>query len=207
MADDTKSFFQTLPGILTASATALTAITGLIIALNQVGFFRSSPQPIPVATTGAQAPTPVQQASAAGQPRSGGGTSDALTGVWLNTLVSSRNGKPDSRLVIRRRSDGALTLQGWGDCEPKECDWGVAPLEIVAGDPRTDLTRLHATTKLVHVVPSKNREEVTYLTLRGTSTANSLNLKRRFESYDNGQLSNRIEKTLTFTKQEPGARE
>jgi hypothetical protein len=77
----------------------------------------------------------------------------------------------------------------------------MAPLEGIAGDFGTDLSKLHATTKLIHVVSSKNREEVTYLTLDGTGTPNTLTVKRRFESYDNGQLSNRIEKILTFTKQ------
>ncbi|MFK7908942.1 MAG: hypothetical protein AB8B69_27685, partial [Chitinophagales bacterium] len=37
-SSNNKSFFQTLPGVLTATATLITAIVGLITVLNQVGF-------------------------------------------------------------------------------------------------------------------------------------------------------------------------
>jgi hypothetical protein len=215
MADEpeAKSFWLTLPGALTAAATFLTAATGLIVTLNQIGYFGKSPAPVasnatiatPVATTVPQAastaPIPVPNESVGVPPLANAGNNGALVGVWLNNLLSPRNGKPDSRLVIRRRPDGTLTLQGWGNCEPKECDWGVAPLEVVAGDTNTDLTGLRATTKLVHVVSSRNTEEVTYLTLKGTGVPNSLMSTRRFELYVNGHLKVDKEKTLAFTRQ------
>jgi hypothetical protein len=220
MADESKSFFQTLPGILTTTATVVTAITGLIIALNQAGFFHNS-ESAPVATTAPQpsagaAPPMVQASVTNGQqtapvPTNGSATNatggEALTGVWLNTLIDPHNGRPDSRLIIRRRSDGTLTLQGWGNCGPMDCDWGLAPLEVVTGGSGSDLSGLRATTKLVHVVPDKNVAEITYLTLRGTGAANTLAVKRRFESYNNGQLGTRIEKSLTFAKQARGTQQ
>jgi hypothetical protein len=82
MPDDSKSFFQTIPGILSAAATVLTAITGLIIALNQVGLFHSSP-PSATSATG-----PAGQPSVASGSGAGANSSDALTGMWLNTLIS-----------------------------------------------------------------------------------------------------------------------
>jgi hypothetical protein len=42
---------------------------------------------------------------------------------------------------------------------PVECDWGVAPLEIIAGNPATGLNGLWAKTKLVRVPPNANRED------------------------------------------------
>jgi hypothetical protein len=46
MAEQPKpqSWWQTLPGILTAAAAIITAITGLVVALHQVGFFRNDGQ-------------------------------------------------------------------------------------------------------------------------------------------------------------------
>lgn len=39
---DKKNFWQTVPGIITGIAGTLTAITGLILALNQIGFFQKN---------------------------------------------------------------------------------------------------------------------------------------------------------------------
>jgi len=39
-------WWQTVPGILTATATIITAVTGLIIALNQIGVFNKKTQPV-----------------------------------------------------------------------------------------------------------------------------------------------------------------
>jgi hypothetical protein len=46
MAEEGKSFWSTIPGIITAFATLITAIGGFIVVLNQVGVFgtRSEPQ-------------------------------------------------------------------------------------------------------------------------------------------------------------------
>jgi hypothetical protein len=43
---ESRAWWQTLPGLLTAGAAVLTAITGLLLALNQVGLFHHSPPPL-----------------------------------------------------------------------------------------------------------------------------------------------------------------
>jgi hypothetical protein len=40
-----QSWWKTLPGLLTAAAATITAITGLIVAVHQTGFFDHGPQP------------------------------------------------------------------------------------------------------------------------------------------------------------------
>jgi len=42
-----SSWWQTLPGLLTALGAVLTAVTGLVLALNQIGFFSSTRVPNP----------------------------------------------------------------------------------------------------------------------------------------------------------------
>lgn len=42
---ESKGWWQTLPGLLTAAATVITAVAGLLVALHQVGFFARNPQP------------------------------------------------------------------------------------------------------------------------------------------------------------------
>ena len=53
-----KGWWQTLPGMLTAGAGIITAITGLLLALNQTGMFHRSP-----AAQTEQTSSPAQQAS------------------------------------------------------------------------------------------------------------------------------------------------
>jgi hypothetical protein len=62
MAEDQKSqgWWQTVPGILTATAGIITAIAGLIVALHQAGVFATAPRqgpPPPSSTTTASPPT------------------------------------------------------------------------------------------------------------------------------------------------------
>lgn len=42
---ESKAWWQTLPGLLTAGAAILTALTGFLVALNQIGFFHHHPPP------------------------------------------------------------------------------------------------------------------------------------------------------------------
>ncbi len=46
-----KGWWQTLPGLLTASAGIITAVTGLLVAVHQTGIFNRSSQPAPQAQT------------------------------------------------------------------------------------------------------------------------------------------------------------
>lgn len=52
---ESRAWWQTLPGLLTAGAAVLTAITGLLLALNQIGLFRHSHPPPGSAPSGAAA--------------------------------------------------------------------------------------------------------------------------------------------------------
>ena len=45
MPEEPKSFWSTIPGIITAIATLITAIGGFLVVLNQVGVFGSKPEP------------------------------------------------------------------------------------------------------------------------------------------------------------------
>jgi hypothetical protein len=215
MADEqgAKSFWQTIPGFMTGLATVLTAITGLVIALNQIGYFqKSSPDRPASGATAAQAlsgakvavsgatPIAVARPPMERRPTLGRVPEDALSGIWLNNSISAKNGRPEGRLVITRLPQGTLIIQGWGNCEPKECNWGAGPLQIVTGNSRRDFNGLHATAKLIHVAPAKNREDVNYLTLNGTGLPNSLAVRRRYEAYIDGQLHTQIERIAVYSR-------
>jgi len=65
-----QSWWQTLPGILTATAAVITALTGAILGLYQVGVFTGGGRPAPQAhsTTAPQAQPTVPQGSNASAP-------------------------------------------------------------------------------------------------------------------------------------------
>jgi eukaryotic-like serine/threonine-protein kinase len=56
-SSDAKSWWQTLPGIFTAAAATLTAITGLILALNQIGVFSPKKEVAATGNTATQSST------------------------------------------------------------------------------------------------------------------------------------------------------
>ena len=71
MAQDKQgSFWLTLPGMLTGAAAVVTAVTGLILALNQVGIF-SEDEPAGVSATAASQ------------------TADEIAGRWIGTAASA----------------------------------------------------------------------------------------------------------------------
>jgi hypothetical protein len=65
---ESKVWWQTLPGLLTAAAAILTAVTGLLVALNQIGLFHHAQPPAPVPSTTSES-APGSSSSAA--PASG----------------------------------------------------------------------------------------------------------------------------------------
>ncbi len=103
-----QSWWQTLPGILTALAGIMTASTGLILALNQVGVFSRA------STSASPTPTPVVVLSASpAKPATGPGTEvSAATGVdeleqklkAANIMLST--GVPEERGKVRGYFDG-----------------------------------------------------------------------------------------------------
>lgn len=63
--NDQRSWWTTLPGVLTGAAAVLSAVTGLIVAIHQLGLFSgaptppaAAPAPAPPAATAAPAPAP-----------------------------------------------------------------------------------------------------------------------------------------------------
>jgi len=60
-----KGWWQTVPGILTATAGVITAVTGLIIALHQVGLFDGEKQKAPHVQNNAIKPTEVAESPVA----------------------------------------------------------------------------------------------------------------------------------------------
>ena len=52
-----QPWWQTIPGILTASAAVITAITGLVVAIKQSHTLQSSPAPTPTPLTVEATPT------------------------------------------------------------------------------------------------------------------------------------------------------
>lgn len=76
-----KGWWQTLPGMLTAVAAIITALTGLMVALGGLGVFHTNPRP----QKHAEMPS-AQDASSS----SGGGASDAGAGHRANT-AGTRN--------------------------------------------------------------------------------------------------------------------
>jgi hypothetical protein len=77
---DSRGWWQTLPGLLTAGAAIITALTGLLVAVHQAGFFGHNSQ--------AQTPT---QAQVKAQPAEGSPHSiDAQSAVSPASVASSR---------------------------------------------------------------------------------------------------------------------
>ncbi|MGB6743936.1 MAG: hypothetical protein WBE38_09765 [Terracidiphilus sp.] len=95
---ESKAWWQTLPGLLTAGAAVLTAFTGLLVALNQMGVFHHShPPPAPAQSSapaaiessgpaGAQAPAANPAAAQLGLPAN----AEMRTEHAVYTLLSAR---------------------------------------------------------------------------------------------------------------------
>lgn len=100
---ESKSWWQTVPGILTAIAGVITAVTGLLIALNQIGIFdqgkNGNPQPTLLEDT-PPAPVPESAKTVTQPPR----------GAAL--LPAPQPKSPECGSTIRRPPDDQLTL-GW----------------------------------------------------------------------------------------------
>ena len=73
-----RKWWQTLPGVLKAAATLITAVSGLIIGLNQVGVFRGSEKPAPPVSQGGVSGAPPAVTS---PPTAAGSTTTAPASV------------------------------------------------------------------------------------------------------------------------------
>lgn len=104
-----KSFFQTLPGILTGLAAVIGAVTGLYLALKGGPMQERVPDasPPPVVSN--------DQVEKTNLP-------EQIRGVWKNADPDTRG---VTKLVILRK-DGKTFVHAWGKCHPQDCDWGEA---------------------------------------------------------------------------------
>lgn len=109
-----KSFFQTLPGILTGLAALLSAVTGLYLA------FRRDDRPI-------YSPSSPTETPIAAQPQpTESNFAEVMRGIWKNEDSNTRG---VTKIVILRKS-GETFVQAWGKCHPQDCDWGEAKATI-----------------------------------------------------------------------------
>lgn len=100
---NSQSWWQTLPGILTAVAAIITASTGLIIALSQIGVFSSDSKPTsstPASTIALPASTPAQPAAA------GVATVDEIEQKLKAANIMLSTGGPEDWEKVRGYFDG-----------------------------------------------------------------------------------------------------
>jgi hypothetical protein len=125
--NDQKSFWATLPGILTGIAAVIGAIVGLLTILNQIGIFATKP---PAVSQSPSPPSRDQPKQAAEKPTPQGETpqktvpraSDSqLSGHWSNDNPQTRG---ITRLEVQQNGD-LVAVHAWGACSPQDCDWGT----------------------------------------------------------------------------------
>ena len=108
-----KSFFQTLPGILTGLAALLSAVTTLYIV------FRGD-RPI-------QSPSHSTKPPMVSQPQpTERNLAEEIRGLWKNEDSNTRG---VTKIVILRKN-GETFVRAWGKCHPQDCDWGEAKATI-----------------------------------------------------------------------------
>jgi hypothetical protein len=139
MAEDEprKSWWHTLPGIITSITATITALGGLVVAINQTNWFsgperdavraeaedateaassRSGalPQSAPVVDTAADPGGPAlppDEPAAADEPASGGGPTVTLPAMRTHTLSDVEFTVLDAALAPRNSQDSTLTLR------------------------------------------------------------------------------------------------
>jgi|SRR5579871_1956817 len=127
---ESKGWWRTLPGLLTAAAGIITALTGLLVAVHQTGFFDRSPQPVSE-TRSEPHPTdsshPIRTESAAAAPAVGTSASRSLTlpenaevrsGQAVFKLLSARldpysPGKASLHLTVRMTNNDRFDANFW----------------------------------------------------------------------------------------------
>ena len=148
---ESKGWWQTLPGLLTAGAGIITALTGLLLALHQAGLLGRSPKPAepdrkpPSSTSTGSTPTSASGTAGAHQiqlPAS----SQVRSGDTVYQLLSAQvepyaPGKVALRLTVRMTNNSGFPANFW-----------AASFRVVADGatvaPTSDLDRLvaaHAT--------------------------------------------------------------
>ena len=118
---DKPSWWQTLPGVLTAIAGIITAVTGLIVGVYQSGLIKPSrtetvaasslapaePGPSPI-TSQLASPSPLPPSAPAPSSASAAAPAQALTGPRINLLAAENGG----HLVAASADNWKLTIDG-----------------------------------------------------------------------------------------------
>jgi len=123
-----QSWWKTVPGILTAAAGFITAVSGLILALHQAGIFEnkgflpseSTSKTVLETPTKPKEPPLMEPRDDQGSPRTY--TTADFIGYWVNMNPETRG---ITRAEIQQRLD-KLVVHMWGKCHPSDCDWGTA---------------------------------------------------------------------------------
>jgi len=125
---ESKGWWQTLPGLLTAAAAATTALTGLLVAAHQIGCFDRSPpaasqaQSHPIGdgsrSTGAEGATSSPANSTAPRRLALPATTEMRSGEFVYKLISAHlssyaPGKASLRLAIRMTNNGRFDANFW----------------------------------------------------------------------------------------------
>ncbi len=162
-----SSWWTTLPGLLTATAALITAVTGLVIGLDQIGWLKQSDRLDPAATLRKVEP-------AAEEPGIGGAFESA--GTWavdVATGESFRSGEVEYVILgaeARPDIDGHVAVTFTVKCinhDRFDMNFWDASFRLLAGDdliaPTSGLNVLvaadsSATGKVVFVVPDSTRD-------------------------------------------------
>jgi hypothetical protein len=120
---ESKGWWQTLPGILTADAGIITAVTGLLLALHQLGVFNRAPQPAaqiqnPPSSTSAGSASYSTSTAAGSRPLRLPATTQVRSGENVYQLLSAQiapyaPGKVALRLNIRMTNNGNYPVNFW----------------------------------------------------------------------------------------------
>jgi len=153
MSDEPKQWWQTLPAIIAGLATLVTAITGLLIAVNQ--FKRPEKEAAPATISSQQTQTPASAATAGA-----GSKVNEFVGHW-------KNENPDSEAITKVDIDAQLNqliVHMWAKCHPTDCDWGTQSLPLSDTDKGVVQVRWNAgrrvTQQEIRILPDRRLEVV-----------------------------------------------
>jgi hypothetical protein len=125
---ESKGWWQTLPGLLTAAAGIITAVAGLLVAIHQTGFFDRSPHPPTQAQSPSSTADTSRQAGPQMAPVPGAGEDARALPLPADTqirfeqyayqLLSARvepyaPGKVSLHLTVRMTNNGAYDANFW----------------------------------------------------------------------------------------------
>lgn len=83
-----RTWWQTLPGMLTAAATLITAVTGLIVGLNQAGVLHGEGRPVPPGRSGESGTSPAVSSASTGSGSTTTPAPPVASGVPLRYAVT-----------------------------------------------------------------------------------------------------------------------